>query len=504
MALSPLHYVHVRNGRFSDKTETKAADVERLLDAYFAAPPPGGLVLQFHGGLVTREAAKGVAEILVPRYQQAGAYPVFYVWESGPFEIVRNNLEDIAKEGFFRRLLARVVELSLSRVGNTPGAKAPAGLQAVNGPAVRTQVAGWVDGGGTEGASAPYDDLFILPADQEIEPQVLETQIAGALVADLELRAELQKISNGLVPPGQEVTTKAGSVVQGSTATLMSPEGLAKLTDAPVAGAKGALSMLKLAKVTTQIVFRVVKRMVNGRGHGTFTTAVEEILRELYIGNIGKEIFWDQMKKDTADAFGADPAVFGGTAFLDGLRRRLDAGAPVPRITLVGHSTGAVYIGNLLLKADQILPPEVRFDVIFLAAAVSFRDFDAVAARVPQRIRHLRSFGMKDELERVDGIVPVIYPRSLLYFVSGLLEDEVDRPLVGMERYHSGERPYVGPAFADIARTRTFLDGLGARPVWAEMDGGDGLRSKARKHGAFDDQDPQTLDSVLFLLKNGF
>jgi hypothetical protein len=503
MPLSPLHYVHVKNGRFSEKTETQAADLERLLDAYFAAPPPGGLVLQFHGGLVTREGAKRVAEVLVPRYLEAGAHPLFYVWESGPFEIVRNNLEDIAKEGFFRRLLARVVELSLSRLGATPGAKAPAGLQTVNGPAVRTQVAGWVDGGGTEGASAPYDDLFVPPADEEVEPQVLEMQIAGALAGDLELRAEFQKISNGLVPPGEEITAKAGAV-QGSAATLMSPEGLAKLTDPPVAGAKGALSMLKLAQVTTRIIFRVVKRMLNGRGHGTFTTAVEEILRELYIGNIGKEIFWDQMKKDTADAFGADPAVFGGTAFLHGLRRRLDAGAPVPRITLVGHSTGAVYIGNFLLKADEILPPEVRFDVIFLAAAVSFRDFDATVARVPHRIRHLRSFGMKDELERVDGIVPVIYPRSLLYFVSGLLEDEVDLPLVGMERYHSGQRPYAGEKFVDIARTRAFLDGLGARSVWAEMDGGDGLRSTARKHGSFDDQDPKTLDSVLFLLKNGF
>ena len=503
MPLSPLNYVHTRNGRFSGQTETQAADVERLLDAYFAAPSPNGLILHFHGGLVTREGAKGVAELLLPRYQAAGAYPVFYVWESGPWETIRNNLADIAKEGFFQRLLARVVELSLAHLGTTPGAKAPAGVQAVNGKAVRAQVQGWVDGGGIEGASAPYDDLRIPPADQEIEPQVSEMQIAGALAADLELRAELQKISNGLVPPGEEIKTKAGGV-QGSEATLMSPEGLAKLTDQPVPGAKGALSTVKLAATAARIVFRVVKRMVNGRGHGTFTTSVEEILRELYIGNIGKEIFWDQMKKDTADAFGADPAVFGGTAFLDGLRRRLAAGAPVPRITLQGHSTGAVYIGNLLLKADELLPPEVRFDIIFLAGAVSFRDFDATVARVPHRIRHFRGFGMKDELEQVDGIVPVIYPRSLLYFVSGLLEDEVDRPLVGMQRYYSGERPYAGAGFADIARTRAFLDGIGARPIWAESDDGDGLRSRSHKHGDFDDQDSPTLESVLWLLQHGF
>jgi hypothetical protein len=503
MPLSPLNYVHLRNGRFSADTETQAADVERLLDAYFAAPPPNGFIFHFHGGLVTREGAKEVAELLLPRYQAAEAYPVFYVWESGLWETVRNNLEDIAKEGFFQRLLARVVELSLSRLGTTPGAKAPAGVQTINGKAVRMQVEGWVDGGGTEGASAPYDDLRIPPADQEIEPQISELQIAGALEADLQLRTELGKISNGLVPPGQEIRTRAATV-QGSSATLMSPEGLAKLTERPVPGAKGVLSMAKLVTTVTHIIYRVVKRMANGRGHGTFTTSVEEILRELYIGNIGKEIFWDQMKKDTADAFGDDPAVFGGTAFLEGLRRRLAAGAPVPRITLQGHSTGAVFISNLLLKADQVLPPEVQFDVVFLAPAVSFHDFDATIARVPHRIRHLRSFGMKDELEQVDGIVPVIYPRSLLYFVSGLLEDEVDRPLVGMQRYHSGERPYVGQDFADIARSLAFLNGIGARLVWAEMDSGDGLRSRSHKHGDFDDHDPPTLESVVWLLEHGF
>ena len=32
-------------------------------------------------------------------------------------------------------------------------------------------------------------------------------------------------------------------------------------------------------------------------------------------------------------------------------------------------------------------------------------------------------------------LVPVIYPASLLYFVSGLLEDEADQPLIGMQRY---------------------------------------------------------------------
>lgn len=511
MPLSPRHYVHLRNGRFSDATETQAADVERLLDTWFADPTPNGLLLNFHGGLVSREKGKQAAELLVPRYQEAGVHPVFYVWESGPWEIVRNNLADISREPIFRRLLARVIELALGQVGAALGAKAPAGAAVVDGAEVREKVEAWEDGEAREGRLAPYDEIDLPPAapanqgiDQEIEPQVSEMRIAGALAADFQLRAELERISNGLLPPGEVRVRDRSGTVQGSATTLMTPEGLEKLVDRPVPGERGLLSMAKLAAAVTRIVYRVVRRMINGRGHGLYTTSVEEILRELYVGNVGKGFFWDQMKKDTLDAFGEDPRVFGGTAFLDGLGRRLAAGASAPKITLVGHSTGAIYISHLLRKAHQILPEGVQFDVIFLAAALSFRHFDQTLQEAPGRIRHLRSFGMQDWLEKMDGIVPVIYPRSLLYFVSGLLEDEPDLPLIGMERFHDGRPPFTGERFAEIERCRAFLQQVAHRPVWSEVDGGEGLRCAARKHGEFDDEDPQTLESVLWLLRQGF
>ena len=48
---------------------------------------------------------------------------------------------------------------------------------------------------------------------------------------------------------------------------------------------------------------------------------------------------------------------------------------------------------------------------------------------------------MTDELEQADRLIPVIYPHSLLYFVSGVLEDEADKPLLGMERYLTRRLP---------------------------------------------------------------
>jgi hypothetical protein len=39
-----------------------------------------------HGNLVNEDAARGIAQSLTPEYQAAGAFPIFFVWESGLIE----------------------------------------------------------------------------------------------------------------------------------------------------------------------------------------------------------------------------------------------------------------------------------------------------------------------------------------------------------------------------------------------------------------------------------
>jgi hypothetical protein len=41
-----------------------------------------GLVIHFHGGLVNETAGRKIAQRLLPIYATAGAYPLFFVWES--------------------------------------------------------------------------------------------------------------------------------------------------------------------------------------------------------------------------------------------------------------------------------------------------------------------------------------------------------------------------------------------------------------------------------------
>ena len=182
-----------------------------------------------------------------------------------------------------------------------------------------------------------------------------------------------------------------------------------------------------------------------------YITISEEVLRDLYVDKLGG-LLWNQMKKDTGDAFLQTTA--GGALLLQQLAV-MAAETPArvfDRITLVGHSTGAVFICNLLDKAAELLP-DYQFDVIFLAPAVTHERFASTLSANAGTIRHFRQFAMTDVLEGRDSIVPIVYPHSLLYFVSGLLEWSadadalIDEPLVGMEEVHHDHSSLLGCRF---------------------------------------------------------
>jgi len=108
-------------------------------------------------------------------------------------------------------------------------------------------------------------------------------------------------------------------------------------------------------------------------------------------------------------------------------------------------------------------------------------------------------YAMQDDLESRDAIVPLIYPRSLLYFVSGLLEGEEEKPIVGMERFYSGKEPYTGPA---IDAVRAYIKSPDPqRVVWSRTTGApQGFNCTAEHHGGFP-LDPKLQDSLVALLR---
>jgi hypothetical protein len=186
------------------------------------------------------------------------------------------------------------------------------------------------------------------------------------------------------------------------------------------------------------------------------------------------------MKQYTLEAFGGDPNVHAGTAMLEAIK-----GVPAnKRIMLVGHSAGAIFAVEFL-KAAHEAGLNRKFEVVFLAPAVRFDRFGKTLAEDLSVISSFRIFSMSDEKESGDKLVdqvPWFYPRSLLYFISGILENVVDCPLIGMQRYyvhgHQADRP-------SVAEVRKYVTGVDGRVAWSIVDKPAQWSANGIDHGDF-------------------
>jgi hypothetical protein len=492
------HVIHLENGRLTGDTTHEV--VNRIAQRAVQEAGGGGLVIHFHGGLVSHSSGIEIAERLHPRYRQAAnAYPVFFVWESDILETLKNNLQEIAHEHFYDRLWRRLSEFIMRKFAQSGRHRARFALPEAGPRDVHEAFDQMLTVGKPESleALAPTapPDLSEL---SDHERLILENE----LLQDSVLMAGIQRISDGLRKPADvafDMQTQTRRV-QGSTETLMDHRSLDRLTYRPEAAERGILDIARVVKAAVTVAARIISRFVHHRDHGFHATLVEEILRGFYLANVG-EFIWTLMKKDPADSFGDDGAIFGGTAFLEALREAMDPARP-PRITLVGHSTGAVYISEFLDKAAAVLPNTMRYGIVFLAPAATFEK-TATLERHTDLIAGFRMFTMTDANERRDRLVPIIYPHSLLYFVSGVVERAADTPIVGMERYYD-DLYYPGDAFPAVRTVRDFMLGADDRAVWSVTEEGPpGQRSASLRHGDFDNDD-LTLDSVANILAEGF
>ena len=499
------HVLHSAAGKFGDGTDSKAADVARILDLAVKEKPSKGLLLHFHGGLVKKQSGLDVAAKLTDVYEAAGAYPVFFVWESGLFESLLNNKDDLARDPAFQELVKKVSEWVLKKVGGSIAFKGAAG-QPVDVYKLRKEYDAWFDNARPE-PPVPNGDVTTAKvktkgADND-SVDALADDIEAGLDDDPDFRRAMEEAYNAQIPP-TDVATRGAGTKKPADVLLLSESAKAEMFPrAPgVATKGGVLSWIAIAKFVAEIVIGVLKRYGGHRDHGVYCTIVEEVLRSAYGDLIGSAV-WNQMKKDTADSFQDGPD-FCGTDVIRQLKVLEDQDKAFPQLTLVGHSTGAIYICNFLdaAKAAGLKTP---IKVIFLAPALTHARFAAAltAHAGTPRIQQFRMFAMTDERECDDKMLGLVYTRSLLYFVSGLTEGEVvggawqadiDMPIGGMQRYIT-EAIFSGPDFKDIRTVAAFLAADATRTVWSPSTRGPGLNSDSHHHGEFD-EDPQTLASV--------
>lgn len=507
MPISKSHYINTGKDGVLDATNEQ--DVDELFRALATAPK---IVLHFHGGLVPEKSAMEMAERLDRDcYKPAGAHAVFFVWESGLIETLKHNITEIFGEDMFKILLKWVLKFAAGKLLEGAGGKSPA-LQTPSDMEVYTELAK------NEQGREAFEDWTVPPALSEVTEEE-RAAFERTLEKDNDFQETVQAIVNSVVPQ----TTTSGEKgitlrTRRSARTLMSPDIVDELkNDAEAAraeGKKGIFKSAKLIKAAAEIFARVVRRFVQRRDHGLYPTVVEEIFRQFYIANIGTAV-WSMMKRETAQTFEevqTKPAR-GGWYFARSLSKLL-ATPHRPKITLVGHSTGAVFINNLLAHVHQMrddpanpIPADFAFEnVVLLAPACTFEHFVPTMTEHRAMFRNFRMFTMNDEAESRDALVKFVYTRSLLYFISGVLEPdgaggvEFDKPLVGMERYYRSKDVYPLP---EIEQARQFLAGIPQSTVWSPLSEtpGAGLFSTSTSHGDFDN-DENTLASMRHIIAN--
>jgi len=154
----------------------------------------------------------------------------------------------------------------------------------------------------------------------------------------------------------------------------------------------------------------------------------------------------------------------------------------------------------MLRTAAQFHPTLSFRNVLFLAPACTSQLFKDEIIGGSERFKMFRMFTMSDDLEIKDRLVPAVYTRSLLYLISGVLEEDADTPIVGLELHSRGKPPFDSPTLMSVHQ---YLHEDGCqRLILSEILGaGAGLNSSSHSHGEFDD-DAITRESLLAIVSN--
>ena len=495
--------IHTRGeGVLADTSADDVVDIARQVCASKRA------VIHLQGGLVTKEHAVDTAARLGSFYSNHNILPVFFIWESGLLETIRNNKREIFDEKIFKSLLKMLLKWVGGKVVASIGGRSMAQASPLDDLMVEKAVEG-----ARRAVSEPVGEPLSNLNTSNTAP--LTTEDHQAFEKDLrenrEFRIAFDSLMLGLdVEPPKGRTAIVGTQ-RSSTHLSESVKEELRSSARATSSARGFFDPVTLIVRVSLVLARIVKRCLQGRDHGLYTTAVEELLRDLYIDAIGTWV-WGRMKKDTEDSFKEfrPDRPRGGRLFVDELGEQLRLAAKSPKLSIVGHSAGTIFACHLLQYVNEArsagsVPRDFIFDrVAFLASACQISLFHETLLTHERNalFREFRLYSLGDALESGYWEAPPLYPRSLLYMVSGIFElPDYDVPLLGMQRYITQTQVYSSP---EVCRVREFL-GTGSRDAWSEFDGGDGFRTDANRHGAFDATEGkrcQTMKSVVYFLNS--
>lgn len=469
-----LYYLNAggKKGTFnsSDPYPSTPASVNALFD-YLRSTQAQKLTLHFHGGLVSTEDGAKIAEVMKKNYEGV-SHPVSFIWETGVMKTILHRFEEVDQTEIFILLKKIVIRKAAEHLGGESGTK---GVTPVTAATIETEIK-------KETPFQAYDDLLENNAKQYSESDIsdLENLIASELEIDF-----------AMGHPLPEVIERDGPSDPYINQNLVPPAGIND-------DARAWISPKMIFHIT-KVTMRVILRFREGADHGFYPTVIEEICREFYIGQLGK-LIWDEIK-DKARAMWADNTglqdseLHAGRYFLDQLSKHKTLN-PEFTVDLVGHSAGSIVICHLLDVVDKHYPHLLPMrNILLLAPACRTDLFTASLLEKPNRFREIRVFTMDEKTEQEDKCVPIIYTRSLLYLISGLLEEESGAAILGLASQLKRKKPYDSPSQVSVAQYLKDKTIYSPSPTGAK----DGAASTAKKHGDFDNDCP-TLKSLKFII----
>lgn len=500
MELDKRYYINVGpDGTFKPsgdaQYDTTAKHVDALIDK-LRADQQQRVLLYFHGGLVGLKSGMEVAERIHRYTAGANVHPVTFVWETGLFNAIGENLSVIHKSKFFKKLLIKIIKIAGKELGVDidnllAGSK---GIGQMSDEEIARELQ----------KDAPFEATSVDPTKKSASLRLDdETQISDAYI-DTVVKNEVEAGLSEEIADDLELIHLAETEKPSEEALLMNP---AYSGGVATEGEKGIISLALLIKSAVRITLRVIKRHIRKRDHGFYPTVIEETLREIYINDLGAWV-WGAMKDKAKrmwanDDFSGEPEKWhAGSYLLDRLNAYQDEiGSPLT-IDLIGHSAGSIAICHLF-DAVKERYSGLRFrNLVFMAPACRCELFNQSILQNQELYDHIRVFTMLDDYERKDQLASKLYPRSLLYFISGVLEDgEYDAPILGLQRHITDNAPYDKiPLLQSISH---YLE-QERRMVYAVTDAAaaEGFRSGSIRHGDFDNDKEATLDSIIAIIKN--
>ncbi|MFF0097540.1 hypothetical protein ACFYSF_47760 [Streptomyces canus] len=407
------------------------------MDGLIASLDRQRIVLHFASEPLERDGTASALADAAEAYGAAGACSVFVLQGGGIGDTLTRNLQRVVREAVFEIVLKRVLLCVLGKAAERSVPVARGRSLSGNLPVPAAHRVGFELKAMESEGLEPYASMA---PPQDMSP--LTDEQAQWLVRALSKDPQLRSLGRSTVDSDSELLVAS-----------VRAEAEERIDSRHRAHAVLEVATGLLVRKVVSTARAVIERFRAGTHHGLYPTAVEEILREFCLAQLGGAV-WSGMKEDAATAFrsGAGSPAGAGRYFLD----RFIEAVSVPEqkdVTVVGHGSGALLMNAFLAafdarrgSADSPLPADFRLrDVVALAPMCTFPELASTLRRRSTAFECFRLFALTDEAEKADHLVPVVYPRSLLYFVSGVLERDSNGvsaavPLSGMAHwYGSGQ-----------------------------------------------------------------